>query len=150
MTRAELQTDQGDIWRTIFEEHHADLAIAAEMLLRCHLSPERILNKALTALEHSTCDETFGKVNAIRAVVEAAVAHNRETANLPINAETPGPVKRGFPGSSQIGILPWAERAVYFLRGVLRYSCEETAHLLGMSDANIDQLYKFAAKRIAY
>jgi DNA-directed RNA polymerase specialized sigma24 family protein len=47
-------------------------------------------------------------------------------------------------------VLPWPERAVYFLRRVLHYSCQETALLLGMSHAQIDQFYKFAAKRIAY
>jgi hypothetical protein len=45
-------------------------------------------------------------------------------------------------------MLPWPERAVYFLREALRYSRRDTALLLGMSDANIDQLYLFAQKRI--
>jgi hypothetical protein len=47
---------------------------------------------------------------------------------------------------SQIAMLPWPERAVYFLRGILHYSCEETGLLLDLSDVQIDQLYKFAAK----
>ncbi|WP_433968548.1 hypothetical protein [Tunturiibacter gelidiferens] len=59
-------------------------------------------------------------------------------------------MKAGFPGSSQIGVLQWPERAVYFLCGLLRYSYQETTLLLGMSDANVDQLYKFAAKRKTY
>jgi hypothetical protein len=46
------------------------------------------------------------------------------------------------------GTLPWPERAVYFLRGILHYSCEETGLLLNLSDVKIDQLYKFAAKSI--
>ncbi len=50
----------------------------------------------------------------------------------------------------QIATLPWAERAVYFLHGVLHYSCQETALLLGLSDIQIDQLYTFAAKRIVF
>ena len=50
----------------------------------------------------------------------------------------------------QIAVLPWPERAVYFLRGVLHYSCEETGLLLDLSEVQIDQLYKFAAKRIGY
>ena len=31
-----------------------------------------------------------------------------------------------------------------------QYSCEETGLLLNLSDVQIDQLYKFAAKRIGY
>ena len=64
--------------------------------------------------------------------------------------ETLDPRKQRFPLIPHIGMLPWPERAVLFLRGVLRYSCQDTALLLGMSDANIDQLYKFAKKRIRY
>jgi len=37
-----------------------------------------------------------------------------------------------------------------FLRGVLHYSCGETGLLLDLSVVQIDQLYKFAAKRIGY
>jgi len=148
MRGAEHQVAQKLSWRDLFDEHHANLAVVAEMLLRCRFSPEKILTKALAALEVSPREETFK--HALRAVVETTIAHNRETADSSLKDESPGPVKCGFPGSSQIGKLPWAERAVYLLHGVLRYSCRETALLLGMSNANIDQLYKFAAKRIAY
>jgi DNA-directed RNA polymerase specialized sigma24 family protein len=54
------------------------------------------------------------------------------------------------PAMLQIATLPWPERAVYFLRGVLHYSCEETGLLLDLSEVQIDQLYEFAAKRIGY
>ena len=149
MEYAEFQVNQAETWRTLFDENHSDLTIAAEMLLRCDLSPAIIINKALAAQEDSPYeDDSHG--HAIRAVVEAAIAHNRHTSNSSITAEAPGPVKRGFPGSSQIGMLPWPERAVYFQHGVLRYSGHDTALLLGMSVVQIDQLYRFAAKRIAY
>jgi len=49
-----------------------------------------------------------------------------------------------------VGMLPWPERAVYLLREMLRYSRRDTALLLGMSDANVDQLQKFAKRRIRY
>ena len=127
MTNAELHTEQEEMWRTLFDENHTDLAIVAEMLLRRRLSPESILRKALTGLEGSPCEETFGQ--AIRAVVEAAIEYNRETANSSLQAKTPAPAKLRVPGISQIAILPWPERAVYFLRGVLRYSSQETALL---------------------
>jgi hypothetical protein len=148
MKNAELHTDQDEMWTTLFDEYHADLAIVAEMLLCSRLSPEAVLRKALTCLESSPCEETFGQ--AVRAVAEAAAQYNRETAHSPIRAKTPAPAKLRIPGISQIAVLPWPERAVYFLRGVLRYSCQETALLFGMSDAQINQFYQFAAKRIAY
>jgi hypothetical protein len=147
MTITELSIEQKEIWRTFFDDHHADLVIVAEMLLRCDLSPERILRKALSGLEGSRCEVTFGQ--AIHAVIDTVIEYNRETANSPLQATAP-PVKLRVPGMLQTATLPWPERAVYFLRGILHYSCEETGLLLNLSDVQIDQLYKFAAKRIDY
>ena len=148
MTTTEPSTEQEETWRTFFDDNHADLVIVAETLLRCHLSPERILRKALSGLESSPCEVSFEQ--AIHAVLDAAMEYNRETAKSPFQTKTPPPVKLRVPGMSQIAMLPWPERAVYFLRGILHYSCEETGLLLDLSDVQIDQLYKFAAKRIGY
>jgi hypothetical protein len=148
MTTTEPSKVQEEVWRTFFDENHADLAIVAEMLLCCDLSPERILRKALSGLERSRCEVTFGQ--ATHAVINTAIEYNREIVNSTLPANTSPPVKLRVPGLPQIATLPWPERAVYFLRGILHYSCEETGLLLNLSDVQIDQLYKFAAKRIGY
>jgi len=147
MTATELSTEQEEMWRTFFDDNHAVL-IVVEMLLRCHLSPERILRKTLSGLESSPCEVTFEQ--AIRAVIDTTIEYNRETANSPLQAEAPPLIKLRAPGMSLIATLPWPERAVYFLRGILHYSCEETGLLLNLNDVQIDQLYKFAVKRIGY
>ena len=51
MTREEFQTSQEYMWRALFSEQRTTLALAVEMLLRCHLSPEQILTKTMMALE---------------------------------------------------------------------------------------------------
>jgi len=56
MTREEHQTSQEYLWRALFDEQRTTLALAIEMLLRCHLSPEQILSKTMTALEGSQQD----------------------------------------------------------------------------------------------
>jgi hypothetical protein len=56
MTREELQTNQEYMWRALFGEQQTTLMLAVEMLLRCHLSPEQILTKTMTALEGSQQD----------------------------------------------------------------------------------------------
>lgn len=56
MTREEHKTSQEYMWRALFEEQQTTLALAIEMLLRCHLSPEQILTKTMTALEGSQRD----------------------------------------------------------------------------------------------
>ena len=56
MTRDELQTNQEYMWRTLVGEQRTTLALAVEMLLRCHLSPEQILTKTMMALAGSQQD----------------------------------------------------------------------------------------------
>jgi hypothetical protein len=56
MTREELQTNQEYLWRALAGEQQTTLALAIEMLLRCHLSPEQILTKTMAALEGSYQD----------------------------------------------------------------------------------------------
>ena len=148
MITAELGTEQQEMWRTFFDDNHADLVLVAETLLRCPLSPERVLRKALSNLEGSPYKVNFGQ--AIHAVIDTAIEYNRETANSPLQPTTSPPVKLRVPGMLQIAMLPWPERAVYFLRRVLHYSCEETGLRLDLSEVQIDQFYKLAAKRLGY
>ena len=56
MTREEHQTSKEYMWQALFDEQRTTLALAVEMLLRCHLSPEQILTKTMTALEGSQHD----------------------------------------------------------------------------------------------
>lgn len=56
MTREELQASQEYMWRALVGEQQTTLALAVEMLLRCHLPPEQILTKTMTALEGSQQD----------------------------------------------------------------------------------------------
>jgi hypothetical protein len=56
MTREELQISEEYMSRAVFGELPTTLALAVEMLLRCHLTPEQILTKTLAALEGSQQD----------------------------------------------------------------------------------------------
>ena len=56
MSREEHQISQEYMWRALFGEQRTTLALAVEMLLRCHLSPEQILTKTMMALEGSQQD----------------------------------------------------------------------------------------------
>ncbi len=126
----------------------ATLTAVAETLLRYRVPPRQILDQARAVLERSPFDGTFAQVSAVRAVAEMAIAHKRSSANSVIEAEAHDSRKQQSPVIPHVGMLPWPKPAVLFLRGVLRYSRQDTALLLGMSDANIDQLHQFARKRI--
>ena len=56
MTRADVEINQEEMWRTLVFEQQTTLTLAVEMLLRCHLSPEQILTKTAMALEGSHYD----------------------------------------------------------------------------------------------
>jgi hypothetical protein len=150
MTWAQHQAKPSLTWPALFNEQRATLTAVAEMLLPSRVAPGQVLEQALTSLEGSPLRDTFGQICAIRAVVKAAIAYKLKNANCASEAEGPVAPKHQFPRIPHIGMLPWPERPVYFLREVLRYSRRDTALLLGMSDANIDQVHKFAERRIRY
>jgi len=56
MTHPEVRASQEYMWRVLASEQQTTVALAVEMLLRCHLSPEQILTKAMDALEGSQQD----------------------------------------------------------------------------------------------
>jgi hypothetical protein len=56
MAREELQINQEYLWRALCGEQQTTLTLVVELLLRCHLSPEQILTKAMMALEGSQQD----------------------------------------------------------------------------------------------
>ena len=150
MTHAQHQAKPSRTWPALFSEQRATLTTVAEMLLPSRVASGQVLEQALTSLEGSPLRDTFGQICAIRAVAKAAIAYKLKNANCASEAESPVTPKHQFPGIQHVGMLPWPERAVYFLREGLRYSRRDTALLLGISDANIDQLHKFAERRIRY
>ena len=86
--------------------------------------------------------EGFLNVSALRAVVKAAIALNQgvgdggSDASMQFTVSVPG-----------FAAAPWRERAVLFLREVLRYSRRDTALLLRISDGDVDQLLHYARQR---
>jgi Sigma-70, region 4 len=150
MTRAQHRAKPSGAWTALFNEQRATLTAVAEILVSSRVASCQVIEQALTSLEGSPLRETFGQICAIRAVVKAALAYKLKSANCASEAEASVTSKHPFPRIPHAGMLPWPERAVYLLREVLRYSRRDTALLLGMSDSNIDQLHKFAERRIRY
>jgi hypothetical protein len=145
MTRESIQEEK---WRTLFQEQHARLVLTVETLLYRNESPEQILRAALTELEGGPFHEFFGQVSALRAVVKAAIAHNYTLLGPQTTPSPPVSVNDGNLAAPFLAALPWSERAVYFLSEILHYARRDTALLLGISDSNVDQLIRFAKKRI--
>lgn len=145
MTR---ETIQGRMWSALFDEHHSALTEVAEILLNRNGCPEAILQKALAELDGCSFDKAFGQSSATRAVVKAAITHNYTEIDSWIATTSSGPIDSERSGPQSLETLPWAERAAYFLRDALHYSRRDTALLLGISDAHVDELHRFARKRM--
>ena len=133
-----------------FQRAASDAQTVAEMLVPSRLGSGQVLEQALTSLEGSPLRQTFGQICATRAVVKAAIAYKRKNADCASEAEPPVTPNHQFSRIRHVGMLPWPERAVYLLREMLRYSRRDTALLLRMSDANVDQLHQFAGRRIRH
>jgi len=144
------KTTQGQMWDALFEEHHSELREVAEVLLHRHGSPEAMLLTALAELDGRPFDKAFGKVAAARAVVKAAIAHNYTGIDSWILTASSGSFDREQLEPLPLVALPWAERATYFLRDVLHYSRRDCALLLGISDTNVDELNRFARRRMGH
>ena len=142
------KTNQGRMWDALFEEHHSELMEVAEILFYRHGSPEAMLLTALAELDGSPFDKAFGKAAATRAIVKAAIAHNYTVIDSWILTASSGSFDDEHPGLMPLEDLPWAERATYFLRDVLHFSRRDCALLLGISDTNVDELNRFARKRM--
>jgi hypothetical protein len=140
--------NQGDKWRILFHERRAELSAVAETLLFRKISTEGILDTALMALEGSLFHEVFGPISALRAVVKAAIASGCEVRNSQFQVVSANSMTDGLLGGLPTGTLPWFEHAAYFLREVLHYSRRDTALLLGISDLNVDELNRFARRRM--
>jgi hypothetical protein len=133
-------------WQELFQEERSRLIEIAELLLD-RGCPEHILETALAEL--SRCPFDMAPVSATLAVVKAAIAYNYTFIDSWIATASSGTINyRHHSGTLPLQALPWAERAVCFLREVLRLSERDTAVLLGISEQNVDQLNRFAAKRM--
>ena len=142
------ETNRATNWKSLFEEHHSQLTKIAEILLHRGGSPEQIAQTALAELEQHPLSRPLGTLSAFRSVVEAAIAFNYARVDSWIITTSSGPGNNEHSSLEPLESLPWAERAVYFLHVVLHYSKYDTALLLGIDESNVDELNKFAVKRM--
>ena len=145
------QSDHELRWRELFEMRTATFEQAIHMLLCRKEEPTQVLSMAIRQLKNRQFDEVFAPVCALREVVKAAITHNRDSvAPQGMEQQWDVALKRSRPGPLPLEALPWAERAVYFLREVLHYVRRDTALLLGLSDREVDHLTRSAKQRMGY
>lgn len=146
-----IESDHEQRWRELFEKQTATFEEATYMLLRRKEDPKQILSAAIGRLKNRQFDDVFAPVCALREVVKAAIARNEDSIEpQDIEQQWGMALQRWQSGPLPLEALPWAERAVYFLREVLRYVRRDTALLLGLSDGEVDHLARSAKQRMGY
>jgi hypothetical protein len=146
-----IESDHELRWRKLFENQTATFEEATHMLLYRKEDPKQILSAAIGQLKDRRFDDVFAPVCALREVVKAAIARNEYfVEQRDIEQEWGVVLRRSQSGPLPLEALPWAERAVYFLREVLHYVRRDTALLLGLSDGEVDHLTRSAKQRMGY
>jgi hypothetical protein len=146
LTQAKLQ--QAAINRKV-KVQHSDLVLAAQTLLSCSTCAKEVADEACSHLESAHVNEGFESIFAIREAVLLSIARVSQSSMESNGAFECNQQNHDRGAELQTAALPWPERAVFLMRDVLHYSRRETALLLRMTDAQIDQLTSFARIRIA-
>ena len=135
-------------WRDLFDRQRATLEEAAYMVLFRPEEPKEILHFALDQLKNRPYQEVFGPASAIREVIKAAIARNQNFVDQDFEHQASVALPQWHSGPLPLEALPWAERAVYFLREVLQYALRDTALLLSISDREVCLLARAAKRRM--
>jgi DNA-directed RNA polymerase specialized sigma24 family protein len=80
----------------------------------------------------------------LRTMVQTIISHLRECSKQS-DAHEPSSHDECF---EAVESLPPQERLVYFLREILEYRTRDVSLLLGISDAQVEELLSFAHRRI--
>jgi DNA-directed RNA polymerase specialized sigma24 family protein len=141
--------DQSEDIGRIFDAQHQRFLLAATSLLSCENCAEGLLQQASLQVTQATCiSGGFEYSFAMRAVVRLAIAHMQHCPR-PEKGRSHGGRNGLADARLLLQLLPWPERAAYFLREILGYSRRDSSLLIGMSDAQVDQMLAIARRRIA-
>jgi hypothetical protein len=137
-----------DIWRDVFTAHRAALWSAANALLTCSCV-DAVLDCAREEACAMDVPGAFRYGYALRAVVKTAIAHALECREqITGQASESADLPFAAPKSAHIKSLPMPERFVYFLVEILGYPRRDVSLLVGLSDANTDQMLSMARRRL--
>jgi hypothetical protein len=142
------ESDHEQRWIDLFEKQQATLEEAAIMVLYRQEDPREILCAAINELKLRPFHEVFGPVSAIREIIKAAIARNDDFIEHEAELQQNVALPPWNSGPLPLEALPWAERAVYFMREVLHYARRDAALLLGICDGEVDQLTRSAKQRM--
>ena len=123
----------------LYREH---LRFYLDYLVQCRCGDQILTNVEAEVRERSVPDK-FKLRFLVRTLVRNVIQHLRECAHENERSHCPTQDSPNF-----IAETPSHERLVYFMRDILEYSKRDTALLIGSTDSQVEELLKFARKRI--
>lgn len=136
----EARPDDRASWDKALSLYRGQLEFYMDYLVACDCDHQIVAKVEAEVRQRSVPDE-FKLRFLIRTLVRTVIQHVRECSD-PKNAFR-SPVH-----STSLAEIPARERLVYFMRDILEYSTRDTALLIGMTDAQVEEILSFVRKRI--
>lgn len=142
MARAvKLPPCEGAGWDEALSLYREQLRFYLDYLIPCECKYQ-ILTDVEAEVRKRLVPDDFKLRFLVRTLVRGVIQHLRECARLKeiwnYSAEV----------SSTVASAAAQERLVYFMRDILEYCTRDTSLLIGITDAQVEQLLSFARKRI--
>jgi hypothetical protein len=137
---AKACSDDWANWNEAFSLYRGQLEFYLDYLVPCKCEHQILANVEAEVRHRQVADE-FKLRFLIRTLVRSAIQHFRECSDQR-NA-----VESHLHGTF-IAAIPAQERLVYFMRDILEYPTRDTALLIGMTDAQVEEILSSVRKRI--
>jgi len=129
-------------WDKALVLYREQLGFYLDSLVECECREQILANVEAEVRKRSVPDD-FKFRFLVRTLVQKVIEHVRE---CPGGSEA---LQHSHQDRlSSVGKSPVQERLVYFMRDVLEYSTRDTSLLIGITDAQVENLLSFARKRI--
>jgi hypothetical protein len=139
---ANTHTSGTSSWDEALALYRGQLSFYLDCLIECDCS-DRILAKVEAEVRSRSVPDEFKLPSMVRIMVQLVIEHMRDRSQTSDARHASTDDAR-----SSTSNAPKLERLVYFLRDILEYSTREAALLIGITDAQVDELLSFARKRI--
>jgi hypothetical protein len=137
-----MHSDERTEWDSTLALYRDQLRFYLDCLVQCECSYQILANVEVDVRDCSVPDD-FKFRFLVRTLVQKVIEHLRGCTHQRESSQRPA---RDPPNSA--ADVPAQERLVYFMRDILEYSTRDTSLLIGITDAQVEDLLSFARRRI--
>jgi hypothetical protein len=127
-------------WDKALSLYHGQLEFYLDYLVPCKCDHGIVAKIEAEVRDRWVADE-FKLRFLMRTLVRSVIHHLRECIHEEVDLHSPTK-------DDSFGEIPTQERLVYFMRDILEYSTRDTALLIGMTDAQVEEILSLVRRRI--